>query len=85
MPYVTLEPGHQLSLSPNVDPKDPDAVSNPNKIPGKYTMDVNNDAIAIVQKFIRPDGYQPFLSPLPHGLTIDNNGEVPLQIKTPGE
>ncbi len=48
-------------------------------------MDVNNDAIAVVQKFIPPGGYQPFLSPLPSGLTIGNNGDVTLQIKTPGE
>ena len=85
MPLVTLEPGKSISLSPNEDPNDPDAVSNPNAEEGQYTMDVNNDAIAVVQKFIPPGGYQPFLSPLPNGLTIGNNGDVTLQVKTPGE
>ncbi len=84
MPLVTLEPGQSISLSPNENPEDPDAVSNPNPVEGQYTMDINNDAIAIVQKFIPPHGYQPFLSPLPNGLTIANNGEVTLTIQTPG-
>ncbi len=84
MPLVTLEPGKSISLSPNEDPKNPDAVSNPNPVEGQYTMDVNNDAIAIVQKFIPANGYQPFLSPLPKGLTIANNGAVTLTVKTPG-
>lgn len=85
MPLVNLEPGQSISLSPNENPKDPDAVSNPNDVQGQYTMQVNNDAIAIVQKFIPPGGYQPFLSPLPNGLTIANNGDVPLEVKTPGD
>ncbi len=84
MPYQTLEPGQSVSLPANEDPKDLDAVSNPNDREGQYTMDDNNDAIAVEQKTIAPGETQPFVSPLPKGLTIGNNGDVALQIKTPG-
>jgi len=85
MPLVLLEPGKSISLAPNENPEDPDAVTNPNPVAGQYTTQVNNAAIAIVQHFIPAHGYQPFLSPLPKGLTITNNGEVSLGVQTPGD
>ncbi|MEM7351482.1 MAG: hypothetical protein AAF657_11790 [Acidobacteriota bacterium] len=84
MPLLLLEPGQSVQLGPNENPADPDAVTNPNPVAGQYTTQVG-DTIAIVQHFIPAHGYQPFLSPLPDGLTITNNGEVSLGVQTPGE
>lgn len=83
MPLVLLPPGKSIELAPNTNEKDPDAVSNPNPVEGKYTTRVPPSEV-IMQRYIRPHGYQPFLSPEPNGIIIGNNGKVELTIKTPG-